>query len=204
MVLVETSPRLLLGRLPRYLSPEQVRRLTEAFRRWFEAESRRGWRRRRGRYWLTFLVLRFTGARLGEVLRLKETEDIDFREAEIRLRTLKRRQEAFRQVFVPYQVVTEIATYLAEFPEMRGQTFGLDPGNFRRCFYQRAEEAGLPRTLSHPHILRHTRAIELLRAGVPITVVQDQLGHASLLTTAVYLKLSGQEAKHILRERGLI
>jgi len=204
MSLAPLSPPPTPASLPRYLSPEQLRRLTEAFQAWFEGERRRGWRRWRGRYWLTFLVLRFTGARLGEVLALRETEDIDFRQAEIRVRTLKRRQEAYRQVFVPYQVVAEIATYLAEFPEMRGRTFGLDPRNFRRCFCQRAREAGLPRSLAHPHVLRHSRAIELLRAGVPITVVQDQLGHASLLTTAIYLRLSGQEAKQILRERGLL
>ena len=49
---------------------------------------------------------------------------------------------------------------------------------------------GIPKELAHPHILRHTRAIELLRAGVPVTVVQDLLGHSALTTTAVYLRIS--------------
>ena len=43
-----------------------------------------------------------------------------------------------------------------------------------------------------------------LRAGVPVTIVQDILGHSALTTTAVYLRMSGQEAKGILREKGLI
>jgi len=191
------------GRLPAYLTQSQVNALTRAFQDWYDG-SPAGRRKQRGRYWLTYLVLRFTGARIGEVLMLNDTSDINFREAEIRMPTLKRRQLAYRQVFVPQSVVAEIATYLAEFPEMRGKVFRIYQSNFRRTFYERAKEAGIPRELAHPHVLRHTRAIELLRAGVPITIVQDQLGHAYLTTTAVYLKLSGQEAKQILRERGLL
>jgi len=191
------------GRLPAYLTQSQVNALTRAFQDWYDGSSA-GRRKQRGRYWLTYLVLRFTGARIGEVLMLNDTSDINFREAEIRMPTLKRRQLAYRQVFVPQSVVAEIATYLAEFPEMRGKVFRIYQSNFRRTFYERAKEAGIPRELAHPHVLRHTRAIELLRAGVPITIVQDQLGHAYLTTTAVYLKLSGQEAKEILRERGLV
>jgi len=191
------------GKLPAYLTEAQVNALTKAFQDWYDA-STQGRRKQRGRYWLTYIVLRFTGARLGEVLMVNDKSDINFREAEIRMPTLKRKQLAYRQVFVPQNVVAEIATYLAEFPEMRGKVFKIYQANFRRTFYERAKEAGIPRKLAHPHVLRHTRAIELLRAGVPVTLVQDQLGHAYLTTTAVYLRISGQEARKILRERGLV
>jgi len=191
------------GKLPAYLTEAQVNALTKAFQDWYDG-STEGRRRQRGRYWLTYLVLRFTGARIGEVLLLNDTTDVNFREAEIRMPTLKRRQLVYRQVFVPQNVTAEIATYLAEFPEMRGKVFKIYQSNFRRTFYERAKEAGIPKKLAHPHILRHTRAIELLRAGVPVTIVQDQLGHAYLTTTAVYLRISGQEAREILKERGLV
>lgn len=39
----------------------------------------------------------------------------------------------------------------------------------------------------HPHGLRHTHATELERAGVAVTVIQKQLGHTHLNTTATYL-----------------
>jgi site-specific recombinase XerD len=39
----------------------------------------------------------------------------------------------------------------------------------------------------HPHGLRHTHAAELAAEGVPVNVIQKQLGHAWLSTTAVYL-----------------
>jgi site-specific recombinase XerD len=74
---------------------------------------------------------------------------------------------------------------------MRGKALRMTPMTFRRMFYLRAKDAGIPEELGHPHIPRHTRAIELLRGGVPVTVVQELLGHASLTTTAVYLRLSG-------------
>lgn len=35
----------------------------------------------------------------------------------------------------------------------------------------------------HPHIFRHSRAIQLLRDGVPINVVSQHLGHKSIRTT---------------------
>ncbi|MDL1970724.1 MAG: site-specific integrase [Candidatus Desulfofervidaceae bacterium] len=191
-----------------YLTENQTNALVSSFQDWYDTSPTRAKRKTRGRYWLTFLVLRFTGARLGEVLLLDDTTDIDFRNAEIKLITLKRhnpkKKNHTRIVPVPANVTSEIATYLAEFPEQRGKVFKLDQGNFRRVFYERAKEADIPKNLGHPHILRHTRAIELLRAGVPVTIVQNLLGHSVLTTTAIYLRISGQEAKGILREKGLI
>ena len=191
-----------------YLTEVQMNALVDTFQRWFDESPTEAKRKSRGRYWLCFLVLRFTGARLGEVLRIDDRTDIDFRNAEIKLVTLKRHNRArknhTRIVPVPANVISEIATYLAEFPEQKGKVFALDQGNFRCIFYERAQEAGIPKGLDHPHILRHTRAVELLRTGVPVTIVQDLLGHAALTTTALYLRISGQEAKWILRQKGMI
>ena len=79
-----------------------------------------------------------------------------------------------------------------------------DRSNFYAVFRKLALKAGIPAELAHPHILRHTRAIELLRNDVPITIVQCILGHASLSTTAVYLRYSSVETKQILKNRGVI
>ena len=39
-----------------------------------------------------------------------------------------------------------------------------------------------------PHQLRHAHALELAREGVPLNIVQRQLGHANLGTTSIYLQ----------------
>ena len=191
-----------------YLTEAQINALVSAFQNWYDKGKTKAKRKIRGRYWLAFLVMRFTGATIGEVLKIDDKTDIDFRNAEIKLITLKRhntkKKNTTRIVPVPANVTSEIATYLAEFPDRKRNVFKLHQGNFRRVFYARAKEAVIPRNLAHPHILRHTRAIELLRAGVPVTIVQDLLGHSALTTTAIYLRIGRQESKEILREKGLI
>jgi len=199
----ENSPANLPGSLPLYLTESQLNALTKAFQDWFDKAPGK-WRKPRARHWLVFLVLRFSGARLGEVLRIDDSQDINWREGEIRLPTLKRRQKAYRTVFIPQNVLTEISCVIAEFPKLRGKVFAVHERVFRRVFAERAKEAGIPRELSHPHILRHTRAVEMIRAGVPLTLIQQLLGHSTLTTTAIYLQVFQGEAKQILRERGLL
>jgi integrase/recombinase XerD len=48
-------------------------------------------------------------------------------------------------------------------------------------------KAGLEKRV-HPHGLRHSHAAELVSEGVPVNVIQQQLGHASLAVTDRYLR----------------
>ncbi len=50
-----------------------------------------------------------------------------------------------------------------------------------------ANQAGVRRRFA-PHQLRHAHAVELAREGVPLNIIQRQLGHANLGTTSVYLQ----------------
>ena len=86
-----------------------------------------------------------------------------------------------------------------------GEAFSGVTGQLSSRCRTRAEEAGIPGELRHPHVLSHTRAIKLLRAGgMPVTAVQQLLGHADVTTTAVYLRLSGMEIRRIMEDRGLL
>lgn len=53
----------------------------------------------------------------------------------------------------------------------------------RRC----AVKAGVRRRFA-PHQLRHAHAVEMAREGVPLNVIQRQLGHANLGVTSIYLQ----------------
>lgn len=47
---------------------------------------------------------------------------------------------------------------------------------------------------THPHIMRHSKAMHLLNAGVNLVYIRDFLGHASVITTEIYARAS-TEAK---------
>jgi hypothetical protein len=57
----------------------------------------------------------------------------------------------------------------------------------RTEFRRVAAQAGV-RGRFAPHQLRHAHALELAREGVPLNIIQRQLGHANLGTTSIYLQ----------------
>lgn len=63
----------------------------------------------------------------------------------------------------------------------------MDDAYVRRLLRRLAKKAGVQKRV-HPHGLRHTHANELAEEGVAMPIIQAQLGHSSLETTARYLK----------------
>ena len=50
-----------------------------------------------------------------------------------------------------------------------------------------------------PHSMRHTTATHMLDAGVPLIVVKNFLGHASIQTTQIYAEISQRTADRELK-----
>jgi site-specific recombinase XerD len=57
----------------------------------------------------------------------------------------------------------------------------------RKQLHHAAAAAGIRRRFA-PHQLRHAHAVEMAHEGVPLVVIQRQLGHANLGITSVYLQ----------------
>ena len=63
-----------------------------------------------------------------------------------------------------------------------------------RKYQARAADPALTDAQLSPHVLRHSRAMHLYDAGVPLPYIRDILGHVDLSTTDIYAR-SSTEAK---------
>ena len=45
---------------------------------------------------------------------------------------------------------------------------------------------------THPHALRHSKAVHLVEADVNIIYIRDFMGHSSVKTTEIYAKISSK------------
>ncbi len=84
-----------------------------------------------------------------------------------------------------------------------GRPLGAGGVRFKLARYVRAAAAELPSLKSkrvHPHTFRHTAGVELVSAGVDITVIRSWLGHVSLDTTNHYAR-ANIETKRLAIER---
>ncbi|MEM1973531.1 MAG: site-specific integrase [Thermoplasmata archaeon] len=186
-----------------HLTEDELNRLTLEFQKWYE--EKRGIVR--ARYWLVFLFLRYTGARISEILNIDESRDLDYKNSTVRLITLKRtgkKKGQFRIIPIPDRLISEYLRIIKLFPSLEGKIFKIARNNFFNIFKDLCIKAGIPEKIAHPHVLRHTRAIELLRAGIPVTAVQQLMGHASLNTTAMYLRYSNIEIQGLMKIKGLL
>ena len=55
-----------------------------------------------------------------------------------------------------------------------------------------------------PHVLRHTKAMHLLEAGINIFYIKDFLGHEDISTTEVYAKASIETQRNALEKHSLV
>lgn len=63
----------------------------------------------------------------------------------------------------------------------------MDQSHARHMLKRLASRAGIEKRV-HPHCLRHSMASDMLREGIPLNVIQQQLGHSSIATTDRYLR----------------
>lgn len=141
------------------------------------------------------MILWRAGLRIQEALSLGEA-DLDQRRGSLVVRQGKggRRREVGMDVW-GWQQLQPWLDARVELPV--GPLFCIITGATRgRHWANAAARADLRRTAARasvrqrfaPHQLRHAHAVEMAREGVPLVVIQRQLGHSNLGITSIYLQ----------------
>ncbi len=142
----------------------------------------------RKRILLIFLLIRYTGAKLSEVLELDPARDIDLAQLTV---CYGGTGESRREAQISESLAHDLALLLAEGEEEK--FFAVDPAYVRRKFYERAEECGFAKNLGGPEMIRKARAVELLRNDMPLPAVQHLLGHSTPNLTTSYVSFSKED-----------
>ncbi|SDF31599.1 tyrosine-type recombinase/integrase [Sporolituus thermophilus] len=171
-------------KVPKYFSLDEVRQILSPLHK-----------EKNYRAWFLFLFLVRTGARVSEALKVRVT-DIDFGNKVISIPTMKRPGNPVRSVPIKDDFIGAIGEYIAR----EGLTRESKLFKFKRVtayLYIRnlCREAGINDDRAHPHTCRHTFAIVNLAQGVPVTVVQEWLGHANILNTLIYTRILAQHSR---------
>ncbi|MEE4607949.1 MAG: TOBE domain-containing protein [Desulfobacteraceae bacterium] len=186
----------------RCLDTAALVRLEQSFRNWIGATPRRDVRLARQRVLLIFLLIRYTGARLNEVLALDPWTDIDCERRTVRFGGPGPDNERVsRQVQISEPLASEIREILADpaFQEATGSRFGVDPAFVRRKFYERAAACGFEKRLGGPELVRRARAVELMQAKMPLAAMQKMLGAAMPHNRAARISFSPDEIEELTR-----
>jgi len=184
----------------RCLDAGQLEMLEHSFRSWVKAAGRSDHHASRNRILLIFLIIRYTGARLSEVLKLRPPKDINFQNYSVRLcKTVAAQDVVCREVQIPETICAEIQNILrgSQLDAGAEELFNVDPGHIRRKFYERAESCGFPKELGAPEVIRKSRAVELMQSNVPLPVVQKILGHSTPNLVASYVAFSEDDIRQV-------
>lgn len=140
-------------------------------------------------------VLLYCGLRNKEVCSLN-LEDVDIKNRILWIRDngqgIKNRHE--RKAILSKEAAKLLNDWLGIRPSIEGNSavfITLYGDRFRterldRLIKDTAKRAGIEKRV-YPHLLRHSCATNMLKAGIPVTEVMLQLGHRSLSSTMIYL-----------------
>jgi len=165
--------------LPKFLSHEAIQKALESI-------DRRSWIGLRDYALILFLYA--SGTRISECLELSHN-DIEGEWLHIR------HAKGDKERIVPLALVAQeaIDAYLREIGfEKEYLWCNYRGGKLSRISAYKITQKYLGVS---PHVLRHSYATALIRGGADLRVVQELLGHASLLTTQIYTHVQKQDLK---------
>ncbi len=141
-------------------------------------------------------VLWFTGARITEVLALL-VRDFDFIGQSVAIHSLKKRKNGSipqRGVPIPDPFLGPLALFINTH-HLRGEDRLIDLKRTRAWSEVKRIllAVGVENDRAFPHAFRHGHALHALKGGVQLNVIKETLGHASIFTTQIYVRASGQD-----------
>lgn len=146
------------------------------------------------------------GLREGEICRLR-LDDVDWRAESLRICHTKTNAYSYMPLMVT--VGEALLDYLrlgrpqVEVREIfvRSCAPYIAMTNLYGMIRSRLAAAGVvPAGKRGPHVFRHARAVEMLRASVPQKIIGDVLGHRSTESTNTYLKLATDDLRAVALE----
>lgn len=147
----------------------------------------------RTRDWLMILVGFWHGLRASEVVAL--TRD-DLQDGHITVRRLKGSKRTTHPLVDHPEPLLSEAGALFDFAASRHRNqriFPITRERFWQIVQQHGRAAGIPKRLCHPHILKHSFAMQFIQT-IGIENVRQYLGHKSISSTGAYLKVNDAEA----------
>lgn len=171
--------------LPKSLNEKEVQNLINSVE-WSENDSSSS-KHTKMRDKLILSVLYSTGLRVSELIEIK-IQDIDFSERTI---FIKGKGNKERIVLFDKDTKEEISAYLnfrvkkSEYLLVTNYGHPLSARYIQMMIKKYAEKAEIKKNVT-PHVLRHSYATHLLKRGVDIRIIQQLLGHSSILSTQIY------------------
>ena len=147
----------------------------------------------RTRDWLMILVAFWHGLRASEVIAL--TRD-SLEDGMITVSRLKGSNRTVQPLVKHDDPLLDEATALFDFARgmhRNQRLFPITRERFWQVVQEHGKRAGIPARLRHPHILKHSFAMQFIQS-IGIENVRQYLGHKSISSTGAYLKVSDAEA----------
>lgn len=155
-----------------------------------------------------FVLLYETGVRVGEILAL-QWSDVTLAQDDEKIRIFAKgqRERTVMLTAAPESIrllrrhlkqshITSGSIFRGD-PRYGGSPLPLDYTVVQKAWQKYCRKASVQATI---HQLRHSRATELIQAGVPITTVRKQMGHRNLQTTLRYVEVDQATVKQDLLE----
>ena len=152
----------------------------------------------RERDWLMMLVGLWHGLRASEVVNLKRDDVQDgYITVQRGKKSLKTTQPLIRHedpLLDEHSAFFDLTLKM----ESNQRLFNLGRKHFWRLFQGYCKIAGIPRHKAHPHVLKHSIAMQTIQS-MGVEYVRQLLGHRSLASTGEYLRVSDEQTGGKLR-----